>query len=164
MNNFVFSQDPLLYSTIMSRQNNQAEVDMKRQLDEALIQYQTLTQQSPPQPTQQTQTKDYLGEIDKIVSELDEDVLLTLTADAEYLKLQDDLQKMVQEEMLKSIRWKVNMNPVAITKMDRLKELIVIAKKNKSDENRKIMADINDYVKNYSDLTFDEYKQLKYSK
>ena len=58
--------------------------------------------------------------------ELDEDVLLTLTADAEYLKLQDDLQKMVQEEMLKSIRWKVNMNPVAITKMDRLKELIVI--------------------------------------
>lgn len=164
MNNFVFSQDPLLYSTIMSRQNNQAEVDMKRQLDEALIQYQTLTQQSPPQPPQQTQTKDYLGEIDKIVGELDEDVLLTLTADAEYLKLQDDLQKMVQEEMLKSIRWKVNMNPVAITKMDRLKELIVIAKKNKSDENRKIMADINDYVKNYSDLTFDEYKQLKYSK
>ena len=34
MNNFVFSQDPLLYSTIMSRQNNQNEVEMKRQLDE----------------------------------------------------------------------------------------------------------------------------------
>jgi hypothetical protein len=49
MNNFVFSQDPLLYSTIMSRQNNQNEVEMKRQLDEALIQYQTLTQQQPPQ-------------------------------------------------------------------------------------------------------------------
>ena len=163
MNNFVFSQDPLLYSTIMSRQNNQSEVDMKRQLDEALIQYQTLTQQPPPQP-QQAQTKDYLGEIDKIVAELDEDVVLTLTADAEYLKLQDDLQKMIQEEMLKSIRWKVNANPVAINKMERLKELIVIAKKNKSDENRRIMADINDYVKNYSDLTFDEYKQLKYSK
>jgi hypothetical protein len=165
MNNFVFSQDPLLYSTIMSRQNNQNEVEMKRQLDEALIQYQTLTQQQPPQvQPQQTQTKDYLGEIDNLVSELDEDVVLTLTADAEYLKLQDDLQKMIQEEMLKSIRWKVNANPVAITKMDRLKELIVLAKKNKSDENRKIMADINEYVKNYSDLTFDEYKQLKYGK
>lgn len=165
MNNFVFSQDPLLYSTIMSRQNNQNEVEMKRQLDEALIQYQTLTQQQPPQvQPQQTQTKDYLGEIDNLVSELDEDVVLALTADAEYLKLQDDLQKMIQEEMLKSIRWKVNANPVAISKMDRLKELIVLAKKNKSDENRKIMADINEYVKNYSDLTFDEYKQLKYGK
>ena len=29
------------------------------------------------------------------------------------------------------------------------------------NEDRKIMADINDYVKNYSDLTFDEYKKLK---
>jgi hypothetical protein len=32
------------------------------------------------------------------------------------------------------------------------------------DEDRRIMADINDYVKNYSDLTFEEYKQLKYGK
>ena len=74
------------------------------------------------------------------------------------------LQKMIQEEMLKSIRWKINSNPKAIDKMDRIKELIAIAKKNKTDEDRKIMADINDYVKNYSDLTFEEYKQLKYGK
>jgi hypothetical protein len=33
-----------------------------------------------------------------------------------------------------------------------------------SDEDRKVMADINDYIKNYSDLTFDEYKQLKHGK
>ena len=26
------------------------------------------------------------------------------------------------------------------------------------------VADINDYIKNYSDLTFEEYKQLKYGK
>jgi hypothetical protein len=71
---------------------------------------------------------------------------------------------MIQEEMFKTIKWKINSNPVAINKMDRIKELIVVAKKNKSDEDRKIMADINDYVKNYSDLTFNEYKQLKYSK
>jgi hypothetical protein len=105
-----------------------------------------------------------LGEIDKMLGELDEDVALTLSADAEYLKLQDDLQKMIQEEMLKSIRWKINSNPKAINKMDRIKELIAVAKKNKTDEDRRIMADINDYVKNYSDLTFEEYKQLKYGK
>jgi hypothetical protein len=71
---------------------------------------------------------------------------------------------MIQEEMLKSIRWKINSNPKAISKMERIKELIAVAKKNKNDENRRIMADINDYVKNYSDLTFEEYKQLKYGK
>jgi hypothetical protein len=71
---------------------------------------------------------------------------------------------MIQEEMLRSIRWKINSNPKAINKMERLKELIIIAKKHKSDEDRRVMADINDYVKNYSDLTFEEYKQLKYNK
>jgi hypothetical protein len=166
MNNFVFSQDPLLYSTLMSRQNPQAEIEMRKQLDEAILQYQTLSQQQPqaPPPQQLSQTKDYLGEIDKMVAELDEDVVIALTSDVEYLKLQEDLQKMIQEEMLKSIRWKVNANPVAISKMDRLKEIIVLAKKTKTEEDRKIMADLNDYVKNYSDLTFEEYKQLKYGK
>ena len=37
-------------------------------------------------------------------------------------------------------------------------------KKTKDEENRKVMADINDYITNYSDLTFEEYKQLKYNK
>ena len=45
--------------------------------------------------------------------------------------------------------------------MERLKHLISTAQKTKSDEDRRIMADINDYIKNYSDLTFDEYKRLK---
>lgn len=165
MNNFVFSsQDPLLYTSLMARQNPQNEAELRQQLNEALIQYQSINQPPQPQQTQMLSEKDYLGEIDKMVSELDEDVILSLTADAEYLKLQDDLQKMIQEEMLRSIRWKINSNPKAISKMERLKELIVIAKKNKTDEDRKIMADINDYVKNYSDLTFEEYKQLKYTK
>lgn len=164
MNNFVFSQDPLLYTSLMARQNPQNEAELRQQLNEALIQYQSMNQPPQPQQTQMSSEKDYLGEIDRMVSELDEDVILSLTADAEYLKLQDDLQKMIQEEMLKSIRWKINSNPKAINKMERLKELIVIAKKHKSDEDRRVMADINDYVKNYSDLTFEEYKQLKYNK
>jgi hypothetical protein len=71
---------------------------------------------------------------------------------------------MIQEEMMKSIRWKINSNPDAISKMDRLKVLINEAKKVKNDEEKKVMADINDYIKNYSDLTFEEYKQLKYGK
>ena len=162
MNNFVFSQDPLLYTSLMARQNPQNEAEIRQQLNEALIQYQTLNQ--PPQQPQTQPDKDYLGEIDKMLGELDEDVALTLSADAEYLKLQDDLQKMIQEEMLKSIRWKINSNPKAISKMDRIKELIAVAKTNKTDEDRRIMADINDYVKNYADLTFEEYKQLKYGK
>jgi hypothetical protein len=71
---------------------------------------------------------------------------------------------MIQEEMLRSVKWKINSNPDAINKMNRLKEMISSAQRNKTNEDRKVMADINDYIKNYSDLTFDEYKQLKQGK
>jgi hypothetical protein len=71
---------------------------------------------------------------------------------------------MIQDEMMRSVRWKINSNPDAISKMNRLKTLIAEAQKSKSDEERKVMADINDYIKNYADLTFEEYKQLKYGK
>lgn len=163
MNNFVFSQDPLLYATVTSRQLPQSEMDMKRQLDEAMAQYQAMSQQTA-QPQPKNTVKDYLGEIDNMVKDLDEDVVLNLNSDVEYLKLNEDLQKMIQEEMMRSVKLKINSNPDAITKMERLKELISIAKKQKNDEDRKLMADINDYIKNFSDLTFEQYKQLKYNK
>lgn len=163
MNNFVFSQDPLLYTSMVNRQAPQTEYDLKRQLDEAMAQYQAITQQAPPTPSK-SEPKDYLGEIDTMVRDLDEDVIITLNSDIEYLKINEDLQKMIQEEMLKSVKWKINSSPEAISKMNRLKELIGLAQKNKNDEDRKVMADINDYIKNYSDLTFEEYKQLKQGK
>ena len=162
MNNFVFSQDPLLYTAMANRQTQQSDYDIKKQLDDALAQYQAMQAQQPIQ--QKTQVKDYLGEIDDMVKDLSEDVALSLNADVEYLKINDDLQKMIQEEMLRSVKLKINSNPDAITKMERLKELITNAKKRKDDDDKKIMADINDYIKNYSDLTFEEYKQLKYGK
>ena len=135
---------------------------MKRQLDEAMAQYQALSQTQPIQ--QKQQQKDYLGEIDEIVRGLDSDTLTMLNADVEYLKINEDLQKMMQEEMMRSVKWKINSNPEAVTKMERMKELIQNVKKAKDEENRKVMADINEYITQYSDLTFDEYKQLKYGK
>ena len=162
MNNFVFSQDPLLYTALSNKQNPQMEYDMKKQLDDAITQYQAMAQAQ--QNTPKMQVKDYLGEIDDMVKELDEEVVLTLNSDIEYLKLNEDLQRMIQEEMMRNVKMKINSNQDAINKMERLKDLIINAKKKKSEDDRKIMADINDYIKNYSDLTFEEYKQLKYNK
>jgi hypothetical protein len=168
MNNFVFSQDPLLYASLANKQNFQTEYDVKKQLDDAMVQYQTFMQNNnnniqSPQKTKES-TPDYIGELDDMVKGLDEEVSLSLSADIEYLHLNEDLQRMMQEEMIRSVKWKINSNPTAVTKMERLKELIISAKKNKEDEDKKVMSDINDYIKNYSDLTFDEYKQLKYGK
>ena len=78
MNNFVFSQDPLLYASLTNKPNPQAEFDMRRQLDEAMAQYQALSQSQ--NQTQKQQIKDYLGEIDNMVKELDEEVAIALNA------------------------------------------------------------------------------------
>jgi hypothetical protein len=48
--------------------------------------------------------------------------------------------------------------------MERLKDIITSAKKEKTDENNRNLMELNDYIKNYSDLTFNEYKQLKNKK
>lgn len=161
MNNFVFSQDPLLFQSVLPRQNSimPENNDLKQEYDAILAQYQSL-QQKTSQPTQQT-TKDYLGELDTLTRDIEPDIIETLTSDNEYNKLNAELQLLIQEEMLKNVKWKINNNPEAVTKMDRLKNIIMSAKKEKNDENNRNLMELNDYIKNYSDLTFNEYKQLK---
>jgi vacuolar-type H+-ATPase catalytic subunit A/Vma1 len=157
MNNFVFSQDPLLFqSFIPGHQNNfQESSDLKQQYDAMIAQYQSMQQKT------NQQTKDYLGELDTLTRDIDPDIIERLTNDEDYNKINAELQFLIQEEMLKSVKWKINNNPNAVTKIDKLKEIILIAKKEKNDENNRNLMELNDYIKNYSDLTFDEYKQLK---
>jgi uncharacterized protein YgfB (UPF0149 family) len=63
--------------------------------------------------------------------------------------------------MLNNVKWKINNNPEAVSKMDKLRSIIMSAKKEKNEENNKNLMELNDYIKNYSDITFNEYKQLK---
>lgn len=160
MNNFVFSQDPLLFQSVIPQYQTQVpENDMKRQFDATLAQYQNL--QNQMQQNQTSQQRDYLGELDNLTKNVKPEVAERLTVDVEYLKLNAELQNMIQEEMLRNVKWKINTNHIAVNKMDRIREIIVSANKELDDENNRNMMELNDYIKNYSDLTFDEYKQLK---
>ena len=161
MNNFVFSQDPLLFQSYTPRQTNnfQENNDLKQQYESMVAQYQTMQQPRPPQPA-----KDYLGELDALTKDIDPDVAEKLNVDIEYNRVNGELQFLIQEEMLKNVKWKINNNPDAISRMDKLREMILNAKREKNEENNRNMMELNDYIKNYSDLTFDEYKQLKNKK
>lgn len=164
MNNFVFSgQDPLLFQTYVPR-NNMGENDLKQQMDNAMMQYQNLQQQFHTTQQVQTNNRDYLGELDNLTKGVDHEVAEKLSADPEYMRINGELQLLIQEEMLKNVKWKINNNPEAVNRMNRLTDIITLANKEKSDEERKNMVELNDYIKNYSDLTFDEYKRLKRSK
>lgn len=160
MYNFGFGQDPLLFQNIVPKQGSYQEGnDLKQQYDAVITQYQALQQKIPQAPT-----KDYLGELDSMTRDMDQDIIEKLSKDADYTRINAELQYLIQEEMLRSVRWKINNNPDAVSKIDKMKEIINTAKKEKTEENNRNLMELNDYIKNYSDLTFDEYKRLKNTK
>lgn len=167
MNNFVFGgTDPLLYTSMASNVQRQMppEMDVRQQLDNALAQYQQaqqnlLTKHSPQQP--EKENKDYLGELDEMVKELDEEVMERLQANEEFVVLNAEIQQMIQTEIMKSVRWKINSNPDAISKIETLKKTIKTAQKEQQAEEKRSMMELNDYITNYSSMSFDDYKRIK---
>ena len=161
MNNFVFSQDPLLYSTTIPQQTHMSEADIKRQLDSVVAQYQALQQQKPPQPEQVAE--DHIGALDNLVRGLDQSIVESLNNNQEFIQINTWIQQAIQAEIMKNVKIKLNTNPEVLSKVNRAKEIIQEAKNTQEAEDRKSLSELNDYITNYSDMTFNEYKQLKYS-
>lgn len=156
MNNFVFgSTDPLLYNQIVPRGNQQD--DLRRQLDTMMVQYQS-------QLNEQPQQRDYLGELDNLIKSLNEETSAMVSSNSEFIQLNGYIQQLIQDEIMRTVKWKINSNQDAVTKIERLKTIINDVNKEKENEDKRNLSELNDYIKNYSDLTFNEYKQLKQSK
>ena len=161
MNNFVFgSADPLLYKTIVPRNDYAPETDIKRQLDSVMQQYQQLQQVKQPEAS----SKDWIGEFDRTLKELDPEVAESLTNDQEFTQLNAIIQQDIQNEIMMSIKWKLNGKPEVVQYIKRMMNIIDNYNKEKSNEDKKNLAEITDYIQNYSDMTFNEYKQLKANK
>lgn len=163
MNNFVFSQDPILYSSTIP-QTPQNESDIKRQLDTIMAQYQALQQKQqqpiPPSPSP-TQPVDYLGELDDLLKNTDPDILNILSENVEFNQLNNKIQQDIQVAIMKEVKWKINSNQESVKTINRIKEIIDSTKQERDSEDKKNMSELTDYIKNYSDMTFNEYKRLK---
>ena len=164
MNNFVFSQDPLLYNVGQPQQYMpQNDMDIKRQLDTVLAQYQALQQkQAPTQP--EPKVEDHLGDLDEMVRNSDPTVIESLNTNQEFVQINGWIQQMIQMEIMKSVKHSLNTNQEVINKINRAKEIIREVKLTQEVEDRRSLNELNDYITNYSDMTFNEYKQLKLSK
>ena len=159
MNNFVFGNtDPLLYSTTMPRQEYMSEPDIKRQLDNVMQQYQQLQQSKQQEtPTQ----RDWLGEFDRILKELDSDVVESIENDQEFAQLNALIQQDIQTEIMNSIKWRLNGNSSVSQRIKRAIDIVNHYQQNKVNEDKKNISELNDYIQNYSDMTFNEYKKMK---
>ena len=159
MNNFVFgSADPLLYGATVPRNEYQSEPDIKRQLDAVMQQYQQLQQSKNADKLPQ---KDWLGTFDDTLKSLDPDVAEQLSEDQEFSQLNALVQNDIQAEIMSSIRWKLNSKPETVSRIKRMMDIIDGYNRNKQNEDKRQMAEITDYLQNYSDMTFNEYKKLK---
>lgn len=164
MNNFVFSQDPLLYNVGQPQQYiSQNDMDIKRQLDTVLAQYQALQQkQAPTQP--EPQIEDHLGNLDEMVRNVDPAIMEALNSHQEFIQINNWIQQMIQMEIMKSVKHTLNANPEVISKISRARDIIREVRVAQETEDRKSLNELNDYITNYSDMTFNEYKQFKLSK
>ena len=157
MNNFVFGSDPLLYSSTVPRQEFVSEADIKKQLDNVMQQYQQLQQCKSAELPQ----KDWIGDFDNALKSLDPDIAETLSTDSEFVQLNALVQNDIQLEIMQSIKWKLNGKQEVISRVKRMMDIIDDHTRNKANEDKKQMAEITDYLQNYSDMTFNEYKKLK---
>lgn len=162
MNNFVFSQDPLLYNT-SHQYMPQNDIDIKRQLDTVMAQYQALQQKQAPTPPE-PQVEDHLGTLDEMVRTSDPAIIEALNTNQEFVQINGWIQQMIQTEIMKSVKHSLNTNPDVINKISRAKDIIREVKINQETEDRRSLNELNDYITNYSDMTFNEYKQFKLSK
>ena len=160
MNNFVFGNtDPLLYGSMMPKQEYVSEPDIKRQLDVITQQYQQL-QQSKASETPQ---HDWIGDFDKTLKELEPELVETISMDQEFVQLNALVQQDIQTEIMSSIKWRLNGNSNVTQRVKRLMDIITYYKQNKVNEDKKNISELNDYIQNYSDMTFNEYKKMKES-
>ena len=160
MSVFYHNDDPLLHSTLfqaaMMNQNGNNQISdnyiqlYKQQLMNELQQQQQVVQQS-----------DWLKKLDDELKDLDSTSLEILNNDDKFIMLNSQLQVTIQGELITLVRNKINSNENAINNIKEQMELIRQIKQRVKDEEKQNMNDINEYLKNYSHLTFDEYRKLK---
>ncbi len=146
MNNiFLPGNDPLLYNSNFYPQSIQEKMDQK--YNEYLLR----TKQIP----------DKLEELDNTLKKLNPEAAKYLENDAEFMDLSNSLKGAIHAEMISLVKQQINANPETVKNIEQQLAIIKKVEAKTTEEERKNMAELNDYLKNYSNITFDEYKKLK---
>lgn len=103
----------------------------------------------------QNLTIDHYSILQKELQTLTENETNELANFKPYIEANAKLSMLVQSELLNLVKRQINNNPDIVNSVI---ESVKMFKNEKSKE----MNDFQDYIKNFSDITYKEYKQLKY--
>ena len=160
MSVFYHNDDPLLHQTmfqssIMNQGGNNNLSDAYAQM------YKQQLMMEMQQQQQQPMVKDWVSDLDKAMKDLDSTTIELLNGDAEFSSLNMQLQSLVQKELMELVKIKINSNNSAVENIKRQMDIMRNTTQKVKDEEKQNYNDLNDYLKNYSHLTFNEYKKLK---
>ena len=126
-----------------------------------------LSQSQQPTPVyiqpEQPMLRDWIGELDRQMKGLDETTADRLNQDASFTELNASLQMTIQNELMNLVRSRLNIQPDVIDNVKKQIEIIKRTSSKTKEDEKKSMSELNDYMKNYSHLSFDEYRKLKQS-
>lgn len=155
MNNIFLPNDPLLYNQQVNYKQLYEDRLMcdRDQIDKQYKEYMSKFQNQ--------KYEDKLEQLNTQLQNMDQDTKAQLQQNDEFVNLNKSLQDSVQAELINLVRDTINTNPTIVDNIN--KQLTIINELNNrtKEEDRKNMLEINDYIKNYSNMTFDEYKKLK---
>ena len=100
-------------------------------------------------------TTDHYGNLQAELQTLSEIEITELSKFPQYIEANSKFSMLVQSELLNLIKKQINSNPEVVNNVI---ESVKLFKKEKNKE----MTDFQDYIKNFSDITYREYIQLKY--
>lgn len=105
--------------------------------------------------------KDWLGDLDRTLKNIEPSVLEQLNSNEEFIALHSTVQSTIQEELMNLVKNKLNMSSPIIENVKRQLTIIKDVTNKTKEVERQSMSELSDYMKNYSHLTFDEYKKIK---
>lgn len=129
--------------------------------NDPLLSQQPYSPQYLMDPNMMVQPKDWIGDLDRTLKNLEPSVLEQLQTNDEFAGLNSTIQNTIQEELMNLVKSKLNMSSPIIENIKRQLTIIKDVTSKTKELERQSMSELSDYMKNYSHLTFDEYKRIK---
>lgn len=129
---------------------------LKHQQDELLNRLNSLSVEAP-----QMTHNDAYSDIESAANKLSEIDKQELMQDAEYQKLVGQLNIFIQQEQFRLIRDNINKNPQAVNVMKQISAYIMKFKNDTDIKKADTLRQFEDYINNYSDMSYSEYLKTK---
>ena len=161
MSVFYHNDDPLLHQTMFQTSMFNQQANPSNLSDAYAQMYKQQLMMEMQQQQQQPLVRDWVGDLDKAMKELDSTTAELLNSDSDFSTLNVQLQSLINMELIDLVKIKINTNEKAVDNIKRQMDIMKNTTQKVKEEEKQNFNDLNDYLKNYSHLTFDEYRKIK---